>query len=274
MINRLPKNRAFHASASIAGMVYVAGGQDDKKGFMKTVLRYYPHPKTPCWVECAPLLRPRYAFGLVAADKKLFAIGGFTDQGDRKIVEEKPDSGVESYDPGSNMWEQGPALPTPVSGVATVALGAYVYAISDGSASRYSVKSKKWEAIAPPSDKTRHLGLAAANGAVYAFGGWSMGAAMGEGATTDRVERYDPATNVWTSCAPLPEARHSMACAAVGSVIYCCGGTNFNQAAVKSCVAFDTVTNSWGDPMSDMIRSRGGAAAVGLAVNNMHHNHY
>ena len=52
------------------------------------------------------------------------------------------------------------------------------------------------KAIAPPSDKTRHLGLAAANGAVYAFGGWSMGAAMGEGATTDRVERYDPATNV------------------------------------------------------------------------------
>ena len=58
-----------------------------------------------------------------------------------------------------------------------------------------------------------------------------------------------------------------MACAAVGDIIYCCGGTNFNQAAVNSCVAFDTVTNTWGEPVSDMIRSRGGAAAVGLACN-------
>eukprot|EP00040_Diaphanoeca_grandis_P031660 m.189838 g.189838 ORF g.189838 m.189838 type:complete len:291 (+) comp32388_c2_seq2:1945-2817(+) len=259
-IGDLPEERAFHTSAAIAGTAYIVGGQDGQKKMQGSVFRYYPHPKHPGWVECAPLKAPRYGHGLVVMDRKLLAIGGFTDQGDRKIIEDKPTSSVEVYDAGANMWRKGPDVPNVTSSLGCVSLRKHIYAIGDDIACKFSMQQAIWEEITPPHQRTRNLGLATAGGFIYAIGGYIKQT----GVATNRVEKYDRVHDVWVNVAPLMEARHSMACTAEGNFIYVCGGTTNGKEAVNTVEVYDTQTDEW-SALPSMLKPRGGAAAVAIA---------
>ena len=40
--------------------------QDEKRTRLNTMLRYYPHPKKPKWIQCARMKVPRFVFGLAS----------------------------------------------------------------------------------------------------------------------------------------------------------------------------------------------------------------
>ena len=81
-------------------------------------------------------------------------------------------------------------------------------------------------------------GVATLNGMIYAFGGQLAG-----GSYTNALRRYDPATDTWTTLAPMPEAKATVG-AAVNGKIYAIGGFNgvVNSARVD---AYDPATNTW-----------------------------
>jgi N-acetylneuraminic acid mutarotase len=59
------------------------------------------------------------------------------------------------------------------------------------------------------------------NGILYAVGGYN-------GGPLNTVEAYDPATNTWTTKAPMPTPRAFLAAGVVNGVLYAVGGINGN----------------------------------------------
>jgi N-acetylneuraminic acid mutarotase len=62
------------------------------------------------------------------------------------------------------------------------------------------------------------IAVAVLDGRIFVFGGE---APMG---TFDQVEGYDPATDRWTTWAPMPTPRHGLGAAAVGGRIFVISG--------------------------------------------------
>ncbi|HEX8657944.1 MAG TPA: kelch repeat-containing protein, partial [Hymenobacter sp.] len=81
-------------------------------------------------------------------------------------------------------------------------------------------------------------GVAVWNGLLYAYGGQLAG-----GTYTNALRAYNPATNTWTTLAPMAEAKTTYG-AAVNGKIYAVGGYNgvVNSAWVD---AYDIATNTW-----------------------------
>src|SRR5581483_2653516 len=90
-------------------------------------------------------------------------------------------------------------------------------------------------------------GAAATSDGTYAYvaGGYSFGAAGN--VTTFR--RFDPATNTWTTLAPVPDLNDSMASAVYSPVtnkIYLFGGEEVDTATMsKATRIYDIATNTW-----------------------------
>ncbi len=57
-------------------------------------------------------------------------------------------------------------------------------------------------------------------------------------------EAYDPATNTWTTKAPMPTPRGALSAAAVNGIIYAIGGYKPNQELTVN-EAYDPATNTW-----------------------------
>jgi len=91
------------------------------------------------------------------------------------------------------------------------------------------------------------------NGKIYEFGGSpyvlvpSKGIAAG---TTNITQIYDPATDTWTSGAPMPTARYLGTAVEVGGKIYVMGGRTVNPSdgtggPVDVNEMYDPATNTW-----------------------------
>lgn len=103
------------------------------------------------------------------------------------------------------------------------------------------------------------LGAASINGIVYAVGGgdYSCG-------TYSMVEAYDPATDTWTTKAPMPTPRYGLAVVAVNQILYAIGGGGycndaFNRATVE---AYDPPTDTWTTKASMPVAARFVSASV------------
>jgi hypothetical protein len=102
-----------------------------------------------------------------------------------------------------------------------------------------------WAPRASMATAHAHLGLAAApNGKLYAVGGYaSAGAPFAPLAT---VEEYDPATDTWTTKAPMPTARYVFALATgANGKLYAVGGEGTGGAVLASVEEYDPATNTW-----------------------------
>jgi len=108
----------------------------------------------------------------------------------------------------------------------------------------YEPATDRWRERAPVPQARDHLGVAAHNGKIYTFGGFTLApmkaprAAVGvtvlagkihviggrglDGVTVATHEVYDPASGRWSEAAPLPKARDHMAVVAAEGKIYGC----------------------------------------------------
>src|SRR5205807_623217 len=67
--------------------------------------------------------------------------------------------------------------------------------------------------------------------------------AIGGGTAT--VEAYDPATDTWTTKAPLPTMRSYTGAAEVGGIIYVVGGFDSTGNILADLLAYDPTTDTW-----------------------------
>jgi len=74
------------------------------------------------------------------------------------------------------------------------------------------------------------------------------------------MEAYNPATNAWSTKAPMPTARSAAAAVASDGIIYAMGGSNGDEL-LNTIEAYNPATNAW-STKAPMPTARGAAAAV------------
>jgi N-acetylneuraminic acid mutarotase len=100
------------------------------------------------------------------------------------------------------------------------------------------------------------IGVGVVDGVLYAVGG-NSGSGYDPTTILATVEAYDPATNAWTTRAPLPTPRAGLAVVVVDGILYAIGGLACQPPAGQPCVggsplaavatveAYAPATNSW-----------------------------
>ena len=76
-------------------------------------------------------------------------------------------------------------------------------------------------------------------GKIYAIGGFN------NGGTRSDVAEYDPASDTWTTKAPMPTGRDGLAVAEVGGKIYAIGGESSGFPSLKVVEEYDPASNTW-----------------------------
>jgi N-acetylneuraminic acid mutarotase len=122
-----------------------------------------------------------------------------------------------------------------------------------------SIVENTWETKATMSQARAGLGVAEANGKIYAIGGTTASGQYppdgSAGGFVGTNEEYDPATDTWNTKASMPTPRDYFAIAACQNKIYCIGGaigfTVDERSGFYSYVTsgvtevYDAVTNTW-----------------------------
>ncbi len=112
------------------------------------------------------------------------------------------------------------------------------------------VSPSVWQPRGPLSSPRRELALGTVNGFIYAIGG------IGLTGTLRGVAAYDPATDKWTSKAPLPDFRQSgNGATLLGGLLYAPGGYTAANVLTKSLYAYNPASNTWATKASMPIPS-------------------
>jgi N-acetylneuraminic acid mutarotase len=117
-----------------------------------------------------------------------------------------------------------------------------------------------WKLLAPPPEPRDRGVLVAAGGLVYLIGGLNV-----DGPSNPRpaaVQAYGPATNTWTTKAPIPTARFAHVAATVDGIIYVVGGFGDDPAAPTPTEAYDPATNTWTARAPPPVKRIGASAGV------------
>jgi hypothetical protein len=218
-----------------------------------------PRPRDAVgWTFLAPLPSGRGETAAAVVDGRLYVIGGLTGLGGEATAE------VAIYDPGTNAWEAAAPLPAARDHAAAAGLDGIVYVSGGGSggtrqATLWALDSLTgvWQEL-PPMPETRfgHR-MVAVGSRVYVVGGVGP---------TSEVLIYDPATDTWTTGAPMPEQqRNHVAAVAIEQEIWVIGGRssggNHNRVDI-----YDTETDSWraGPPLPEPTSGATEAAIDGV----------
>ena len=194
------------------------------------------------WAPKAPMHVARRGVGVAAVNGRIYAIGGNGEKGAVGTNEE--------YDPVNDTWMFKAEMPTPRWGFAVAVYQNKIYCIGgyngDGDVvgvnEVYDPATDTWETKA--SMRTVRVGLKAnaVNGKIYLIGGY-----VPEGyhfRDPSFSEVYDPATNSWTSTAPLPNGTSGYASAVFDGKIYVMGGVS-NVAVGNLTQIYDPETDTW-----------------------------
>jgi N-acetylneuraminic acid mutarotase len=104
----------------------------------------------------------------------------------------------------------------------------------------YHIVADSWSLVTPMPDAIDHMGVSAANGRLYVFGGYS-----GDFEARDRVLMYAPETDQWSDRAPLPQPRGACWAVTLGGRVYVLGGADANGNATRTVFVYDPATDSW-----------------------------
>ena len=200
------------------------------------------------WTTMAPMSTPRYYFQTEVVNGKIYAIGGLNDGGSLSSVEE--------YNPSTNLWTTKASMSTPRYGFQTEVIDGKIYAIGGivnskktctSSVEEYDPAMNTWTKKAPMSSMRSYLQTEVIDGKIYALGGYN-GAVIANNGALSLVEVYDPATDEWTTKAPMSTARYDLQTEVVNGKIYAIGGYGHNgsgTSALSSVEAYDPAMNKW-----------------------------
>ena len=222
------------------------------------------------WVSMKPLPTARSNLGVGVVNGKIYAIGGY---GGLDINE--------AYDPETDIWTTKKAMPTPRDGFAASGYGNKVYcfggvigndietgAIPTAVNEAYDPAADTWETKASMPTARMQLEANVVEGNIYLIGGLLGGYSMYGPSVSDRTEVYDPATNTWSTAAPIPTPVFSYASAVVDKKIYVIGGSgsSLSLAKVNLTQVFDTEKNQWtlGSPIPVAVKDAAAGATTGV----------
>lgn len=163
------------------------------------------------------------------------------------------------FNPITNTWAAGAAMPTPRAGAGITVQDNLIYVIGgrDGitpfsgaplNANQvYDPVANTWTSLAPLPTPRSGVAAVSVNGLIYVIGGWTL--AGGIPTLQNIVEVFDPAMNTWSSAAPMPTARAYLGAAERQGLIYTIGGL-IGTAPVPGNMTnvvevYDPLADSW-----------------------------
>lgn len=147
----LPVGRSSHDAAVVGNLVYVVGGWNlgKEQVWHDTALAADLSQARPVWKELPQQPFKRRALAVAAHQGKVYAIGGMSEKG--------PSLDVHVYDPATNAWTAGPAVPVSAPGGMSMGPtmngfgcsafdlnGTLYLSTMDGALSRLSDDGKSW----------------------------------------------------------------------------------------------------------------------------------
>ena len=186
----------------------------------------------------AELPLPRTEVAAAVLQGRIVVVGGLTADG-------AASDRVDVYDPRSNRWETGPALPVGLHHSGMAAVGDRVY-VAGGYTNRpgqewvaqsrvlsLGSQDRGWREEPPMSGARGGLAMASAAGRLVAVGGTDT-----MGAFLRRAEVFTPGQRAWTIAPDMTERRDHLAAAASRGRIYAIAGRvgslESNQGTVES----------------------------------------
>jgi N-acetylneuraminic acid mutarotase len=190
---------------------------------------------------------------------KLYLLGGFNWSSG---------GAVQIFDPATDSWSLGPAMPFRTGSAASALIGGAIYlagGIVDDSTTRQAARldpvSGVWTPIAPMPKARNHAAAGTDGHRFFVFGGRGPGSGDTNVVANgfDDVQIYDPATDSWTVSGsgpnaplPLPQARGGMGKAVFyDGEFYIMGGETVNGAGATAehvytrVDIYDPRTNRW-----------------------------
>jgi hypothetical protein len=225
----LPADAPKHhlAVAVMPDGIYVVGGfdgilaQQPDEPFVPVPNAYALRGST--WVPLAKAPIARGASTAEAIGGKIYVTGGVTTEGVR------PFNQLDIYDPVTDTWSSGPAMPTPREHLASCAIdgklivvGGWNEDVSTGATEAYDPDARTWQVLAPMPTPRGGLAAVADGSLCHVIGGEDW--ALPFPGTLHAHEVFDPSANTWTTRAPMPTARHGLGLALAGRAIYAMGG--------------------------------------------------
>jgi Kelch motif protein/kelch motif-containing protein len=230
------------------------------------------------WTKAAPFPEPAEELYGIAANGKIYVMGGY-EAG-------KPLGIVQEYDPAADKWTKKKPMARPAHHEALAEYRGKIYMMGGfvaptsgqpggwqpiDNAWEFDPVADSWKALAPLPTKRGSAFATEVGGKIYVIGGASThpGAkeialyANGPGRSVGANEAYDPATNKWEPRSPMPTARNHAFGGLVGGKIYVIGGrlgSSFSAASSNSDVVeeYDPAVDSWGTVRAKMPTARSG----------------
>ena len=108
----------------------------------------------------------------------------------------------------------------------------------------YDIATNSWSTCASiPTSRVWHAACAL-DGKIYVLGGVPVHQRVDTLSPYTLVERYDPTSDTWDTCAPLPTGRMSLSACTVNGKIYAIGG--YSKTTTSAVVeVYDPVTDLW-----------------------------
>jgi N-acetylneuraminic acid mutarotase len=248
------------------GKLYLIGGRGEKP------VNVYD-PAANRWSDAAAPPLEIHHFQPVALEGKIYVVGALTG----RYPHETPTPNVLIFDPATNNWSQGPAIPEDrrrgASGV--VVHGGKIYMIAgiqdghwDGHVSwldELDPKSGRWTQLADAPRPRDHFQAAVIAGKIYVAGGRRSSAKTGETfkLSVGEVDIYDFQSRKWTTAeAKIPTERAgSFSLVWKNRMLVLGGESGSQQAAHAEVEAFDPRTGRW-EALPNLLQGRHGTGVA------------
>jgi len=239
--------RSEMSIAELDGRIFAIGGYAGDRLTSDAVQVY--DSRTDSWAFGPPLPLPLHHTMAAAVDGRLYLIGG--EAGNPTASESAFQDSVFLLDEQAGAWLPRAPMPTARSAGGTGLIDGKIY-VAGGRPphghdfAAYDPSADQWTVLPDLPTQRNHLAVAAIGGKLYVAGGRFGGGVGSE--MTDVLEIYDPASNAWTTGAPMLAPRAGVASVAANGCLYVIGGEG-NDADPRGVFdrneAFDPGTDSW-----------------------------
>ncbi|HOV28231.1 MAG TPA: kelch repeat-containing protein [Pseudobacteroides sp.] len=251
--SELPSKLIGHTSVVINEKLYILGGYGEGS-YLSDVTIY--NPKEGIWKKNTDMNHLRSYFSSTVLDGKIYAIGGI---GGVNLGLGGLDS-VESYDPANDTWTLEPKMSVPRVDASAVSLNGKIYVMGGfddllsrstfyDSMEEYDPATKTWSLKAKmPEMRCSHEAVAL-NGYIYVIGGskvvYNSATGQYKMESTDKVLRYDPSTNKWSTAGSISIPRRDFGAEVANGKIYIMGGYDASDKLTTSIEEYDPSKDTW-----------------------------
>jgi serine/threonine protein kinase/N-acetylneuraminic acid mutarotase len=255
-VTQAPSKLEYAASAEVGGRIWVFGGIGADETPTAEIAAYDHVLNT--WTPGPQLPRPLHHATAVNYKGEAVVIGGFLPGGALTSV-----ASDRVYAMRGDKWVRLPPLQHARGAAAAAVVGDRIVVVGGQADGKLVPETevfdgRRWTDAAEIPTPREHLGAASDGRYLYAVGGRELSAAENVGA----LERYDPASDSWSTLAAMPKAAGSVGATFVAGRVIAVGGEGITTAS-SAVQGYDVRRHAWAQ-LPALPQGRHGAAVTAL----------